>query len=132
MTDNSSLDELVAFRLQQASEALKEAEILSLASLRRGAVNRAYYAMLYAVMALAIKKKVETSKHSGLISFYDREFVKTGILSRESSRALHLACDRRQAADYGEIDTVDEEMTSTALKDAVEFVEQVRKILSRS
>jgi uncharacterized protein (UPF0332 family) len=93
------LEDLLRFRMQQAHEPLREAEILLGEAALRGAVNRAYYAMFYALLALLATRQLGTSKHSGAISLFDREFVKTGLFSREQSRALHLAFDRRQRQD---------------------------------
>ena len=42
---------LARYRLQQAQEALHEAEILHREQAWRGTVNRAYYAMFYAILA---------------------------------------------------------------------------------
>lgn len=57
----------VKLRLEQAKESLIEAETLKNNNLFRGAINRAYYAMFYSVMALATLNDYVTSKHSGLI-----------------------------------------------------------------
>lgn len=46
------LQALVRYRLQQAAETLREASLLLDQSAWRGAQNRAYYAMFYAVLAL--------------------------------------------------------------------------------
>ena len=63
--------------MEQAHETLREAEILLNESALRGAVNRAYYAMFYALLALLATKRLGTSKHSGALALFDREFVKT-------------------------------------------------------
>ena len=39
-------------RVEQAHETLREADILYAQSALRGAINRAYYAMFYALLAL--------------------------------------------------------------------------------
>jgi len=85
------LRDLIRYRMEQASETLAEAVLLRDAAAFRGAVNRAYYAMFYAVLGLLATRQLGTSKHSGAIALFDREFVKTGIFSPELSRALHLA-----------------------------------------
>jgi len=59
-------DELIRYRLNQARETLHEAEILDREESWRGVVNRSYYAMFYAVLALAVKSQEPTSKHSGV------------------------------------------------------------------
>jgi uncharacterized protein (UPF0332 family) len=93
--------ELADYRLQQARETLQEAEGLSGMSLWRGTINRAYYAMFYAVLALTVLRQQVTSKHSGVLAFFDREFVKTGIFPKELSHSFHRAFEVRQTNDYG-------------------------------
>ena len=66
---------LVRYRLEQADESLQAASILIEKKLLRPSINRSYYAMYYAVLALLAIEKKETSKHSGVISLFDKEFV---------------------------------------------------------
>ncbi len=88
----------------------------------RGAVNRAYYAMFYAALALLATRQMGTSKHAGVLSLFDREFVKTGIFPRELSKSLRVAFDRRQTYDYGEFVAMDDMKSQETLKDADTFV----------
>lgn len=112
------LETLLRYRIEQANETLREAEILLNESALRGTVNRAYYAMFYALLALLAIKQLGTSKHSGALSLFDREFVKTDIFPRELSRSLHLAFDRRQTHDYGEMTPVTQQIAEETLVDA--------------
>lgn len=121
---------LISFRLQQAAETLEEAQVLLRESLYRGVANRAYYAMFYTVLALAASKSQIGSKHSGMIAFFDRDYVKTGIFDRRFSKMLHLAFDRRQATDYGEQFTIDQKEAEPSIIEASEFVEQISGYLS--
>lgn len=120
---------LLKYRIQQANETFHEAEILFNQSAYRGTINRAYYAMFYSVLALLATKKLGTSKHSGVIGLFDREFVKTGFLPRELSRALRLAFDLRQTHDYGELIEIDKEVTQETLDDAKAFISAVESYL---
>jgi len=72
------LEDLLRYRMEQAYETLREAEILLNESALRGAINRAYYAMFYALLALLATKRLGTSKHSGALALFDREFVRPG------------------------------------------------------
>jgi uncharacterized protein (UPF0332 family) len=72
-------------------DALNATRILLAQHSVRAAVNRAYYAMFYAVLALLAQRRQETSKHAGAISLFDREFVKPGVFPRELSQWLHHA-----------------------------------------
>lgn len=55
------LRELTDYRLHQANETLQEADSLYHLSLLRGTINRSYYAMFYAVLALAVLRQKATS-----------------------------------------------------------------------
>ncbi len=120
---------LLKYRIQQANETFHEAEILFNQSAYRGTISRAYYAMFYSVLALLATKKLGTSKHSGVIGLFDREFVKTGFLPRDLSRALRLAFDHRQTYDYGELIEIDEEVAQETLDDAKAFISAVESYL---
>jgi len=120
------LRELVRLRLQQAAETLREAQILNAEHTGRGAVNRAYYAMFYAVLATLATKGLGSSKHSGAISLFDREFVKSGAFPKELSRSLHMAFERRQQADYGEFVQLDEAAVTRVIQEADTFIRSVR------
>jgi uncharacterized protein (UPF0332 family) len=123
------LEDLLCYRMEQAHETLQEAEILLNASALRGAINRAYYAMFYALLALLATKQLGTSKHSGALALFDREFVKTGVFHRDLSRSLHLAFDRRQTHDYGEMTQVNRQIAEETLTDAQTFVAAVESYL---
>lgn len=122
---------LVTYRLEQADESLDSARVLLEKRLDRPAVNRAYYAMFYAVLALLATRKQETSKHSGAISLFDKEFVKSGAFTKDFSRWLHEAFDLRQRADYAIEFQVTREEAEMTLEHAVSFVGEVRTVLDK-
>jgi len=123
------LEALVRYRIEQARETLREAQILLHEATARGALNRAYYAMFYALLALLATRRLGTSKHGSAITLFDREFVKPGIFPRELSRALHLAFERRLTHDYGEMIVVTQDMAEGTLQDAETFVVAVESYL---
>ena len=120
------LRELIKLRMQQAGETLHEAQILIAEHAGRGAVNRAYYAMFHAALAILATKGLGSSKHSGVISLFDREFVKPGDLPKELSRSLHMAFEHRQRADYGELIQVDEPTVTRVIQEADTFIQNIQ------
>ncbi len=123
------IDALLRYRIEQAHESLREATILRTAEAQRGAINRAYYAMFYALLALLATRQLGTSKHSGAISLFDREFVKTGVFPLALSKSLHLAFERRQVHDYGEMIELNFAMVDETITDANAFVDTVERYL---
>ena len=127
MTQN--IRALVAYRVDQADESLSAARILLKEGLLRPAINRAYYAMFYGVLALLATRTKETSKHSGAIALFDREFVKTGVFTKDLSRRLHDAFDLRQRCDYVSEGHASREEADSTLANAVSFVQEVKRHL---
>ena len=126
---DSPLAAFVSQRLDQAGEALEEAGLLAQAGHPRGSVNRSYYAMFYSVQALLAQAGLRTSKHSGAIALFDREFVKKGRIEKEFSRNLHRLFDLRQDSDYGDMFEASAEKAKEVLEQARLFVERARSYL---
>jgi uncharacterized protein (UPF0332 family) len=125
MTHN--LAELLRYRLEQADEALRAARILLREESLRASVNRSYYAMFYAVLALLASRKEETSKHSGVIALFDRLYVHTNLFPQDFSKWLRRAFDLRTRCDYGTEVAIDREETESQLEHASHFVAEIRK-----
>ena len=123
---------MIAYRLDRARETLREAELLSSSHHLSGAVNRVYYAMFYAVSALALKDDFCTGSHSQLRGWFNREFVKTGRVSVELGKAFGLAYDRRTTGDYQDfVDFTDEEI-SEMLPVARRFIRSLSTLITSS
>lgn len=119
--------DLLRHRLEQAQTALDDAAYL-LAGNRspQSIVNRAYYAMFYAVLALLQKAGKVPSKHTGVISLFDTEFVLKGVFPREMSRDFHKAFELRQVSDYKNVLPVTQEKAGDLLQNARRFVAAVK------
>jgi len=73
LTGREKQKELAHYRVQQAEESLDEARYLLTGSRSaRSVINRAYYAMLYSVLALLVYEEFSSSKHSGVLSYFNR------------------------------------------------------------
>jgi uncharacterized protein (UPF0332 family) len=130
--EDSDKGALIDYRLQRARETLGDAHLLCD---RKGSlwsvINRAYYAMFYAVLALLTSVGKGASKHSGVLTLFDEHFIKPGHLPREMSKAIHKAFELRQIGDYRELATLDEEQATEVLTMADEFVYKVGQFLER-
>lgn len=96
MTD---IEALFAYRFNQAEETLLDAERMIEGNFTpRAITNRAYYSIFYAILALFLKTgvNIKTSKHKGVMSLFDKEFIKTEKLDRYYSKILHGVFNARQ------------------------------------
>ena len=121
---------LIQYRLSQAKDSLKEADVLLREGMSyRSVINRLYYAMFYAVLAILQEREVGTSKHSGAISLFDREFIKTGILDKSFSKVLHRAFELRQKGDYMEQTEVTKQEIEEIQPKAQDFINKIENYL---
>lgn len=129
MTDE---EVLIKYRLDQAEETISDAEKMLEAGVSpRSVINRAYYSMFYAVLALLLKGGIEvkTSKHAGVISLFDKEFVLTGKIDPKFSKALHRMFLARQEVDYKELVEFSIGDAEEAVHQAKEFVIALRDLI---
>jgi uncharacterized protein (UPF0332 family) len=99
---NQAEAELVKYRFARAHETLEDARLLLNQERLPAAANRIYYAMFYAAAALLITKGLSSTRHSGVIGLFRREFVKTGLFPVDTARYLEMAFDERLESDYGD------------------------------
>jgi len=124
---------LVKYRLEQARTALEDGLfLLEGGRSPQGIVNRAYYAMFYAALALLQKIGKVPSKHSWVISLFDTEFVVKGIFPKEFSKDFHKAFELRQMFDYLVLEPASAAKVREVLEKAGRFVEVVSKYLLES
>lgn len=130
MTDRNTL---FSYRLEQSEETLSEAQkMLQEFFSARSIINRAYYSMFYAVLALFLKSEIniKTSKHIGIISSFDKEFVHTGKIDKHYSMILHRLFDMRQEGDYKEFVELSHADSEDAVKLAEDFIYCIKRYLN--
>ncbi len=133
MTSEEKRRELAIYRLKQATETLDEAQyLLSGEKSPRSVINRVYYAMFYAILALLIFEPYTSSKHSGVLSYFNRRFIKSGLLPNELGEAVNIAFEMRQRGDYREYVELVYEQVEPFIDKAEGFIATVRKYLSES
>jgi len=121
---------LARYRLEQAGESLDEAKfLLSGEKSPRYIINRAYYTMFYAILALLIYEPYSSSKHSGVLGFFNRRFIKEGIFDRETGRWVNKAIKLRQRGDYREYFEVTPDQAADLVTKAGQFASIVRSHL---
>jgi uncharacterized protein (UPF0332 family) len=128
MHDNQN--ELVKYRIEQAKEAIKDVNILIEKNLLTLAITRIYYGMFYMLLALALKKGFKTSKHNQLIGWFNKEFVKTGIINQKFGKIINKGFEDRTDGDYGIFVQFEKDEVSMKFFDMKEFISELEKIIN--
>ena len=131
MTSDAKKYELSNYRIKQAEESIDEAEfLLSGGKSPRSIINRAYYAMFYAVLALLVHESYATSKHTGVLAYFNKKFIKEGLLSESLGLAINKAFDLRQRSDYREYVELSHEQATHFIGEAKIFVSTVKDYIA--
>ena len=73
------MDDLVKYRIESAKERLESSKLLLEAGQYKDSIGRSYYAIFSAVRAVLAKDKIDFKKHSAVISYFQKEYIKTNV-----------------------------------------------------
>ncbi len=125
------IERLVDYRLEQANETLQAAWSLVDGGHFRDAISRGYYAMFYAALGLLAAKQLGASKHSGVLSVFGRDFVKTGEFPPQVAVYLRQAFEFRQKFDYREFVSPIREEAQEVVAHARDFLREAQDTWQR-
>ena len=123
------MDNLIKYRLENAKEKLEAAKLLLEAGKYRDSIGRSYYAIFTAVRAVLAKDKMDFSKHSGVIAYFQKEYIKTGKFDAKYSKYLQAAFQIRNSCDYDDFFIASRQDAEEQYGRAVDFYEQIQEYL---
>lgn len=91
---------LVEHELEKAYGTFAQVEVLQKAGFWDGVANRLYYAAFHAVNALLLKNGHYVHTHHGASAVFQQQFIKTGILPKETADLYSMLQAMREKSDY--------------------------------
>ena len=126
------MDKRVEFNLKLAEERLKVSKKLLDDGFYIDSVNRSYYAIFYCARALVAKDNLDFAKHSAVMSYFRKNYIKTGIFDAKLSNYIGDAFTLRSDSDYTYFFNVEKEDAEEQYNNAVEFYDAVKNFLTRN
>jgi len=130
--DKQSAKELSNYRIERAKAFLKNAIVDYDNEEYLGAANRSYYAIFHSLRAVLALEEKDVKKHSGLIAYFNKEYIKTEKFPNDLYKLIYSAFNIRQASDYEDFYIVSKEQVKEQidnakyiLKLAKEYIEKV-------
>ncbi len=127
--DKTSVD-LSEYRFKRAKDLLAQAKLLHENNKYDGSINRSYYSIFNGIRSLLALLKLDSSKHSGVISLFDIHFVKTKIMEKAYSEVVHSAFNIRQENDYEDFYIPSKEESENQIKECEKFLSELEKVRS--
>lgn len=123
------MDNLVSHRLASANEKLCSAKLLLDAGQYKDSVGRSYYAIFSAIRAVLATRQIDFSKHAGVIAYFQKEFIKTGIFDKKYSKYLQQAFQIRNSSDYDDFFIVSRQDAEEQYESAKEIVAVIEEYI---
>lgn len=121
--------ELSKYRFETSLENLEDAKLMFENGRYKNALNRAYYSIFHAIRAVNTLQGYDSSKHSGVIAYFNQSFVKEGIFDKELSKIIKQAYDKREKADYLDFYIASCEEAEKQITRAEQFREAIKAYL---
>lgn len=121
--------DLCRYRLSKAQEYQKDAETSLGLNMYDTAANRSYYAIFHAVRALLALSGKDFRKHSGVISCFQMDYVKTGIFDKKLSDIVKSVFSLRTESDYEDFYVISHEEVRQQVSEAGVFLETVSQYI---
>ena len=123
------MDDLVKHRLMTAADKLRSAKILLEEGQYKDSIGRSYYAIFSALRAVLALEEKDFAKHAGVISYFQKEYIKTGKFDVKYSKYIQQAFQVRNSCDYDDFYVASEEDADEQYIRAKELLEEVQKFL---
>jgi len=120
-------NDVIQYRRERAKETLAEASILIANNKLLAAVNRIYYAVFYEVSALLLIEDIVSAKHSGVRGYFNKHFIKTGLIAKEYGDFYNKIFEFRQKSDYEDFVEFEEERVKDWFLKGEDFIAAVDK-----
>lgn len=122
-----NIRDLILYRLEKSKQDFESAEILLVKGKHAQSLNRSYYTVFHAIRALLALDKFDSKKHSGVVSYFIKNYIATGIFKKEYSKIILRAEKFRSRSDYMDFYEVSKEDAEGQLKDAKGFLMMLEK-----
>jgi uncharacterized protein (UPF0332 family) len=116
---------LIQYRISEAKDTIMDVQILLENNRLRASVNRIYYGMFYALLALGIAYSYETSKHQQLIGWFNKNFIHKGLIETRFGQYLNKASNRRTKGDYESFIVFEKEIIEEMFEEMRAFISEI-------
>ena len=121
--------DLSKYRFEHAKEEIDVSKELIKSKHVNASTNRAYYAIFYTLLAVTELEGFESAKHSGVISFFNFNYLRTKIFDGKLSKLIDSAFKLRRYADYEGLYVVNIDDAQKQIDDAEKIIEIIQPYL---
>lgn len=122
--------DLSRYRMEKAKADMTASEILLNEGLFDQSLNRSYYAIFHSVRSLLALDQFDSRKHSGIIAYFNRNYVSPGTLDMEYSKIIMGAERMRNKSDYDDFFIVSKSEAENQIANAKKFITAIESLIA--
>jgi len=123
------LNDLAFYRIKSAEQRLEVSKVLLEQGYYKDSINRSYYSIFDSMRSILALDGEDFKKHAGVISYFQKEYIKTGLFNKKYSDYIQGAFQIRNDCDYNDFYIVSKEDAEQQYQNATEFYEIVKSYL---
>jgi uncharacterized protein (UPF0332 family) len=128
--DNVIVD-LAKYRIEKAHNDLQASKIMLESKLYAQSLNRSYYSIFHVVRAILAFDQFDSKKHSGIIAYFNHNFISTGIFDKEYSKILMGAEKIRNKSDYNDFYIASKTDAEQQIMNAEKFIKTMEDYITK-
>jgi uncharacterized protein (UPF0332 family) len=128
---NGSKVDFIRYRLSRAKDTYDDALILADKEKWNSTINRLYYSVYYAVMALLLDSDIKPTTHNGTKSAFSEYFIKNEIIPKEYGKLYSQLFTWRQKGDYDDLYDFDKEKVIPYFEPVKKPIDLIENILNK-
>lgn len=121
---------LVKLEMEKAYDTFAQVKVLQQAGFWDGVANRLYYAAFHAVNALLLKNGHYVHTHHGVSAVFHQNFIKTGILSKQTAELYSILQTMREKSDYNCSFGASQNIIEPLIEPTHQFLEEINRCLN--
>ena len=127
---NDEIIKLSNMRLLKAKKDLESAKLLLDNGLVTQSINRSYYSIFHSVRALLAYDRFDSKKHSGIIAYFNQNYIKSGKIDKKYSEILMYAWSTRDKSDYDDFYNSTKDEAEIHIKNAEDFINRIKEYIN--
>jgi len=124
-------NDLINYRIARAKDTYEDASILAEREKWNSTINRLYYAVYYAVMALLLYADIKPTTHNGAKSNFSEYFIKTGKIDSKYGKLYSQLFTWRQKGDYDDLFDFHKDNVEPYFEPVNDFISMIESIIHK-
>ena len=122
--------DLAMYRIEKSKNDFEASKIMLVNKLYSQSLNRSYYSIFHAVRAILAFDQFDSKKHSGIIAYFNQNFIVTNKFEKQFAKIIMGAEKIRNKSDYNDFYIASKEDAEIQIENAEKFINEMEDYIN--